>query len=209
MKNFNSAEELIPDLINIPTSSTPEPDAVSYFTLEKQRKIYIDFEINENLTCIHRLIMRWNIQDAGLPPEERRPIWIYIMSYGGSVDYCYMLIDAIKASTTPVYTVNIGMASSAGGLIFIAGHKRFMTKSAHVLIHEGSAEMSGDAQKIMDATDSYKKTLKKMKDFILENTDITSKELNKKRSNDWELDSDYCLSHRVCDQVVSSLDEII
>ena len=201
-------DEFLPSIM-IPDQNSPDPDCVSYYVLEKERMFYLDFDIDESLTALHRMILRWNLEDTGKPVEERKPIKLFVMSYGGSIDYCYSLIDWIKASNTPVWTIDIGVAASAGGLIFISGHKRFMTKTARVLIHEGSAEMAGDAQKIMDATDSYKKALKKMKEFIAENTGITMKELMKKRSNDWELDATYCLEHNVCDAVIDSIEDII
>lgn len=158
--------------------------------------------------ALHRMILRWNIEDAGKKPEERAPIWIYIMSPGGEVDIMWALVDAIKLSATPVYTVNVGTASSAAALIFIAGHQRFMTPNAKVMIHEGSAHFGGDAVKVMDFSESYKKELKKMKEFIAANTGILPKQLNAKRASDWELDSAFCLENKVCDRVIESLEEV-
>ena len=147
--------------------------------------------------------------DRDIPVEERKPIRIYIFSYGGESDYMWMIVDAIKASKTPVYTINTGIAASAASMIFVAGHKRFMFPSAEVIIHQGSAEFAGDAVKVIDATDSYKKLLEKMKQFYLENTQIPKAHLNKKRNNDWHLDAKYCLEHGVCHKIVETIDEVI
>lgn len=187
----------------------PIPDEINYYVLEKERKLYIDEDISNDLMAVHRLIMRWNIQDKGLEAEQRKPIWLYIMSYGGDVDIMSMLLSTIEASVTPVYTVNIGAAYSAAGLIFMAGKKRFMSKYAKVIIHEGSAQMSGDAIKVQDQADSYKKTLKWMKEYILAHTSIPKTTLMKRRANDWELDAEYCLENGVCDVIYTTLDEII
>lgn len=187
----------------------PDPDLVSYYMLEKDRRIYLDTDVDENLMAIHRLIVRWNIEDKGKPIEERKPIWLCIMSNGGSIDYMTMLLDAIESSTTPVYTVNVGSAHSAAALIFMAGKKRFMSKNAKVLVHEGSASMGGDAIKVQDQADSYKKTLKWMKDYILEHTRIPKAQLMKRRANDWELDAQFCLENGVCDVVIQSMEEIL
>ncbi len=207
MEDYN---ELIQGLLSsVPSDSVPMPDTLSYYILEKERKYYIDSDITENIITLQRMLLRWNMEDKGKPVEERKPIWVYIMSYGGEADYMWMLIDAIKMSKTPVYTVNIGVAASAAAIIFIAGHKRFMMPNAHVLIHEGSAQMSGDAVKVMDATDAYRKELKRMRDFILEHTEIPKTSMSKKRNNDWTLDSEYCLANKVCDVLVESFDDII
>lgn len=169
----------------------------------------MDYEIGSDVMALERLILRWNMEDKDIPPEERKPIWVYIQSPGGNLLYMSALLDAIELSVTPVYTVNMGYAASAAALIFMAGKKRFMLPRAKVLIHEGSAAFDGDAGKVLDATDSYKKQLKAMKEYVLEHTAIPKTQLMKKRSNDWELDAQYCLDYKVCDVVVSSLSEVL
>ena len=159
--------------------------------------------------AIVRMIMRWNMEDGGLPEEERKPIWLYIESGGGNAVYMWTLIDAILSSVTPVYTVNMGLAASAAALIFMAGKIRFMMPRAKVMIHEGSASIEGDAGKVLDFSDAYKKDLQASRDYILERTQIPKRQLSKKRSNDWELDAAYCLEYKVCDKIVSGLNEIL
>ena len=194
---------------NNQSGALPEPDEISYYVLEKERKIYLDFDVGSTIIFLHRLIMRWNMQDKGLKPEERKPIWLYIMSYGGDLAYMWALIDAMQASETPVYTVNIGVAGSAAALIFLAGKKRYMMKNSQLVVHEGYAEMSGDAVKVMDATDAYKNELKKMKDFIEQQTKIPHAKIIKKRNNDWYLDANFCLDNGACEVIIDSLSEVV
>lgn len=187
----------------------PDSDDVSRLDLEGQRKVWLDDDIGYNVIEIQRLIMRWNIADKDVAPEMRKPIWLYIMSYGGDLDYMWSLIDTIEMSRTPVYTVNVGVAASAASLIFLAGHKRFMLPKSNLIIHEGSAQLAGDAIKVMDQSESYKQQLKQMKDYILERTEIPRNQLMRKRSNDWFVDAKYCLENKACDAIVTTLDEII
>ncbi len=187
----------------------PNPDLVSYYTLEKDRKVYLEDEIDDTVMTLHRLILRWNLEDKGKPVTDRKPIMIYIFSPGGDVDYMWSLVDLIWMSETPVITVNIGMVASAAGIIFLAGHRRLMLKRSRMLIHEGSAHMAGDALKVMDASENYKNQIKQMKAFILERTKITPAALGKQRGHDWVLDSAYCLEHGVCDAVAETLDEVL
>lgn len=195
--------------LNMPTTIMPDPDEISYYKLEKERKYYLDDVVDSSLMGLHRMILRWNMEDAGKKPEDRKPIWIYVMSPGGEGDVMWALLDVIKASITPVYTVNVGIAASAASLIFIAGHKRFMMPNARVIIHEGSAQFGGDAVKVMDASESYKKELKRMKDYILEHSGIKPAQLNRKRNNDWELDAQFCIENNVCDKIIESIEEVI
>lgn len=187
----------------------PDPDNLSYYVLEKQRKIYLDGDVCQDTLKIQRMILRWNMEDAGKKPEDRKPIRVYIMSYGGDIDYMWSMVDTLMLSETPVYTYDMGVAASAASLIFVAGHKRYMMPNARVIIHEGSAQMAGDAIKVMDATESYRKDLKKMKDFILSRTRIPKAMLNKKRNNDWTLDAQYCVDNGVCDGIIQSLSDIL
>lgn len=195
--------------IELPDERLPDPDNLSYYILEKERKIYLDIGIGPEVMSIQRMIMRWNMEDKGKAVEDRKPIRIYVMSYGGDLDYMWTMVDTIKLSKTPIITIDLGVAASAASLIFIAGHHRIMLPNSKVIIHEGSAQMAGDAVKVMDATDSYRKELKRMKDFILKETHIPPATLNRRKNNDWTIDSAYCLENGVCDEVISSLDEIL
>ena len=195
--------------LELPDERLPNPDLISYYVLEKERKIYLETNVGPDNMMLQRLILRWNMEDRGKPVEDRKPIRLYVMSYGGDLDYMWTVVDTIKLSKTPVITINMGVAASAASLIFIAGHHRLMLPNAKVIIHEGSAQMAGDAVKVMDATDSYRKELKRMKDFILENTKIPPATLNRRKNNDWTIDAKYCLENSVCDEVVTSLDDIL
>ena len=187
----------------------PNSDVVSNWALEKERKYFFDVDVGFDLLAFIRLVLRWNMEDKGLTTDQRKPIWLYIMSYGGDIDYMWAALDIIKTSVTPIYTVNLGVSASAAALIFIAGHKRFMMPTAKLIIHEGSAQLAGDAVKVMDQSESYKKQLKQMKTFILENTEIPRSQLMKKRNNDWELDSAYCLEHKATDYIIQTIDDVI
>ncbi len=184
-------------------------DSESLDELRDDRKIYLDDEIDANVLAIQRLLLRWNIEDAGRSPEDRKPIVIYICSYGGDRDYMWSLIDAIRASETPVQTVNVGIAYSAAGLIFMAGHRRSMFKNARVLIHDGFAMMAGDGRKVLDASDNYRVMHRKMLEFITERTGLTMNDLEEKSGHDWIMDAEYCLKHKVCDTVIDKLSEVI
>ena len=77
-----------------------------------KREIYIgvvDSDIAENMECLVRF---WNMLDdeENIPVEEREPIKVFINSPGGSLISCFTIIDTIRLSKTPVWTINIGAA---------------------------------------------------------------------------------------------------
>ena len=105
----------------------------------QQRKFFLTDGIEQaTVDDVVRHIMQINKEDKGIPYEKRTPIIIYVASNGGEVDSGFELIDVIISSKTPVYTINMGYQYSMGFLIGLAGHKRFATKNAKFLMHDGS-----------------------------------------------------------------------
>lgn len=202
--------EEIESSINSPeTLAVPNPGMVSLWRNLSDRRIWIDLCVDETVLEYVRFILRWNTEDAGIPPQDRKPIWIYLFNYGGSADFMWMLTDVISISETPVYTVNMGQCCSASALVFMSGHKRYMLPMSSVLIHEGSSEISGDAVKVLDQAKSYESMVKRMHRYIIDHTKIPSATLTKKKNNDWELNAETCLKYGVCDRIIDSISEIL
>ena len=86
-------------------SNAALPDCLFYFKDLKQRKFFLPTEIEaETVGDILRHIMQINREDMGTPPEERKPILIYISCRGGSPDDGLSVIDA---STLMPATVHV------------------------------------------------------------------------------------------------------
>ena len=65
---------------------------------DEQRKIFINTEIDEwIIDTVVYAILRYNQIDKGKPVEERKPIYIYINSPGGSVIDGLSLVSIIKS----------------------------------------------------------------------------------------------------------------
>lgn len=187
------------------TMQLPEPYLYQYYRFAEDRKFFLESEVDDSTMELVHAIMLCNKEDSGIPIENRKPIYIYIMSNGGYLDYAWTLIDVILASETPVITVNLGLCASAAALIFMAGHRRLMFPRGTVMIHEGSASFSGDSTKVLDASENYKAILKKMHAYITSRTSISAATLTRKKANDWELDATECLAKGVCTEVVKSI----
>lgn len=202
--------ESIEDSMSTPDNmSIPDPGILTFYHNLSKRKLWLDLAVGDTILEFSRDIMRWNEEDAGKNADERDPIWIYLFNYGGSADFMWMFTDVISASTTPIYTVNMGKCCSAAALIYMTGHKRFMLPSATVLIHEGSGAIEGDAVKVIDQAESYKAMVKKMHNYILSHSRIPASTLTRKKNNDWELSAADCLKYGVCDAIVENLNEIL
>lgn len=90
------------------------------------------------------------VNNDNVNKPEPKPQKIYINSIGGEIFAAIPLIDAIKNCTIPVHTYIEGIAASAASLIYMAGHKRFITKNSFMLIHELRTGVQGKYSEIMD-----------------------------------------------------------
>lgn len=217
MRKFNASEEVVnqiaegvaENLWDPWTTKLAEPDAIATHKFLKDRIIWIPDVVDDNMAAVQRQIMIWNMEDFGLAEEERKPIKLLMMNYGGDAERCGSVVDTILLSKTPVWTINIGMAASAGSYIFLAGKRRFMFDRAVVMIHEGSAQMSGDAGKLADAQVAYKKMLKDWQDYVQSRTKITGAQLKKHKNDDWYIYVDECIDLNIATDKVTSLDDIL
>ena len=183
----------------------PTPDEVTYWEGRKNRMFYIDYEIGDDYSLIElsKIILQLNMKEMEIPEEELKPIVIFIHSYGGDLDQANYLADLIVASRIPIYTVAMGSAMSAGFIIFLAGHKRFVFNHSQLLVHEGSAAFQGTASEIEQAQKNYRKQLDEMKSYVLERTNIDEKTFNKNRSKDWYLTKDEVIKYNIATPITS------
>lgn len=195
--------------------SLADPQLMNFYMAYKNRYLYIDKEIDDTLFEEMRMIMNWNKQDndKGLKPEERQPIKMYIHSYGGNLDSCLAMIAIMNASITPIWTINLNCAMSAGGLLLINGNKghRYAMKNSAVLIHSGSSSGGGTAsfEQTVAQTENYKKLIQMVRENIIENTNISKQQLSRKSKNEWFIYTKEALELGIIDKVVDDLNEIL
>lgn len=186
----------------------PAPELVQFYKDYDNRNIFIS-DIDEDLFATTKLIYDYNASDKGKPIEERKPITIQIMSYGGDLYQAYALISAILASTTPVITINCGVAMSAGLLILLAGHKRYAMKYSIAMIHSGSGGAQGTYEQMEEQQKNYKKLIDLMRNYIMERTTIDLKLFNKNKTKDWYITDTEQVELGIVSKIVENLDEIL
>ena len=141
---------IVPIIEEAANLKLPDPDLVDYYLDRSNRKIWVYGEITEEIVELNKLIMQYNMEDASIPVDERKTIFVYIYSGGGDSTAANSFIATIESSMTPVVTVNMGAAYSAAGLILLAGHKRYTMKRAEVMIHQGYAQVVGTVAEVAE-----------------------------------------------------------
>lgn len=113
----------------------------------------------------------------------RKPIKIYVNSFGGSIYDMWSLIDIITNSKTPIHTYCTGYAMSAACKIFLAGHKRFISKHATLLYHQMGCMSNGTYQDVVENMEQMTYLQNMIEEFVSSKTKMTKDELKRIREN--------------------------
>ena len=174
-----------------------------------ERKLYLKDLIDEKsvmplIEAIHRI----NDDDAEKEKEyngwEREPIKLYIYTYGGVCYAGFALIDAIRASKTPVYTIVLGTAMSMGIFVFNAGHKRLIGEHATLMYHDVSIStgMNGEMTEGLKIELDEALRLQKMgSDFLMEYSLVEESMLKDyiNRKADWYISAEEAIRLKIAD----------
>lgn len=175
---------------------------------EESKGLYLDISMTSWLA---ECIIDINREDAKneTPPEERKPIRLYINSPGGDLKEGFALVSAIELSKTPVWTFNVGEWCSMAFLIGITGHKRFSMPNMTFLMHEGMSFAGGAASKMQDRADFDKRFEETVvKKHVLLHSNMTAKEYDdKKRVELYMLPGD-AMEYGFIDEIVTDIDTI-
>lgn len=176
----------------------------------QEKKILINGKIDDSL--IEKAVMQIysfnEIDDANqLALAEgtyaRTPIKVFINSEGGSFNECFSLISAIATSRTPVYTIALGKAFSAGFLILLSGHARLAQPYSQLMYHQGAAGIVGEFNKVIEYAEHYKVCQKIVEDYVIARTKIKQKKLTEifNQKNDWYVSTDEALKLGIIDGI--------
>ena len=169
----------------------------------RNRKLFLTDEISQiSVGDTVKNILQYNCDDKGMAAEERVPILLYVSSVGGSVDAGFELIDVIENSKTPVYTINLGYQYSMGLLIGLAGHKRFATKNAKYLMHDGSNFVYNSGAKAQDQMRFQGKVENRIKEYILSRSKLTQEEYDANLRVEWYMFADEAKERGFVDSII-------
>lgn len=188
-------------------------DELFYLRNLQNRKLYLTEDIDDCvIDSVVRHILQYNADDKGKPVEDRKPILLYCSSNGGEIDPGFELVDVILQSNTPVYTINLGYQYSMGFLIGLAGHKRYASKTAKFLMHDGTNFVINSGAKAQDQMEFNKRIEQRIKEYVLAQTKITSEMYDAQMRKEWYMFADEAKNLGVTDYIIGedcNLDEIL
>ena len=180
----------------------------------KERRLFINDEIDSGIIdSIVYHILRYNKEDKGLAIKDRKPIYLFLNSNGGSVVDGYGVIDVMMTSKTPIYTINQASCFSMGFLIFLAGQKRYAMPRSEFLMHDGSTFSWDSMAKAKDRMEFEAVQLEQVtKQYILSRTKIDEKLYDEKYRVEWYMLPEEAKRLGICTDIIGidcDIDDIV
>lgn len=172
--------------------------------------IYFRGQINNtNINILDGLIRKANTDFKELKAKnpktkmKSKPLYLFIMSFGGSLFAGFRGVDIIKNSKIPIYTVIEGYAMSAGTLLSMAGKKKYAYENSFILIHQLFGVAMGTYEKLEDEHKNHTLMMNKIRRFYIKHSKgkLNEEELKEMLKHDLLLETDKCLEYGIIDKI--------
>lgn len=171
------------------------------FCSYENREFYLDAITPAVADKLDKFIRFWNAYDEENEGTivTREPIKIFIDSFGGSLTAALTIVDIIKTSRTPVYTINIGTTYKEAFFVYLAGYKKFAYPRSSFCYEKPQSQ-----QEIVETQSNYqnfyeKQTLE-LKDLLLDGSKVTEAEYEKRQT--WWLSAEKAYELHLCNEVL-------
>ncbi len=171
-----------------------------YSRLLKERIIFLTgaiFDQVASLVCAQLLFL-----ESENPSKD---IAFYINSPGGVVSAALGMYDTMQYIRSPVSTVCLGMAASAGSLLLTAGAKgkRFALPNARIMVHQPSGGAQGQATDIEIQAREILELRKRLNEIYVQHTGRDLAEIERKMERDSYMSAEEARDFGLIDEVVA------
>lgn len=163
-----------------------------------------------NCHSLTKEIININKHDDKMEQEkvkyERKPIELYVDSFGGDAYSGWGLYTAIRMSKTPIHTICISKAMSMGFLLLLCGHKRFASKDAHIMYHDVASCTWGKREEIKESLAEMEILMEMYDGVVLERTNLLKDKLDdvKLKKQNWFMRGEEAKKHGIVDEIISA-----
>lgn len=131
------------------------------------------------------------------------PIYLWINSAGGYICDGFALVDTIRMSPVPIYTIIRGYACSMAGIVSVSGHKRFITENSYFMAHDVSGGGYDYAAKQKFHVKHMEKLETQIFDHLTKNSILSKTDLEIAKHGELWLNSHQCLEKQVVDGIIT------
>ena len=196
-----SSMNLVPMVVE--QSSRGERAFDIFSRLLRERIIFLNGAVDDGmsaLVCAQLLFL-----ESENPKKE---ISMYINSPGGVVTSALAIYDTMQYVKSPISTVCMGMAASAGSLILTAGAAghRIALPNARIMVHQPSGGFRGQASDIERHAEDIIKTKRRLNEIYVEHTGRTYEEVERTLDRDHFMSAEEAKAWGIVDHVYESRD---
>jgi len=175
---------------------SPQANRIYFYTdVSRESILSLNRQIDETTKQMKIVQLTYDLES---PP----PIELHICSDGGDVFAGMAAVDKIVKNSVPIHTYCEGIVASAATFLSVSGHKRFITKSSCMLIHQVSSGLWGNYKQFKEEMENLSLIMQLIKNVYVGKTKFTEEELDDILSHDLCWGSARCLEYNLVDEVI-------
>lgn len=135
--------------------------------------------------------------------HNHKVLSLVINSPGGEMSHAYSIIDTMRGSSIPIYTIGMGEICSAGLMIFMSGVNRTITPNTSIMTHQYNWGSSGKHHELIAATKEFNHSHRRMIEHYKECTKLDEETIIKDllTSTDVWLSAEEAKKYNLCDEI--------
>lgn len=198
---------LLQDVVEAKPSSSGEVEKLTVEQFDNHVYFYADVDSDRCLAMLRNVrevdSRLRNERITRQVPDDmpHTPIWLHVHSSGGDIFAGLAAADQLAAIRTPVYSVVEGKCASAATLLSLACHRRFVTPSSFMLIHQLSSMMWGTHEEFKDEMEIQEMLMAKLVEFYTARTKMKAAQVRKLLKRDSWFGAEKCLELGLADEV--------
>jgi len=175
-----------------------------YSRLLRERIVFASGEVNDemaSLICAQLLFLE--------AENPKKPIDLYINSYGGVVTSGLAMYDTMQFIKAPVRTLCIGTARSMGSFLLMAGEpgERAALANASLHVHQPLGGFQGQASDILIHAEDILKTKRRITSLYARHCGRTYEEVERTLDRDHFMDAQQARDWGLIDRVLTTRGE--
>ncbi len=195
---MSEALQLVPMVVE--QSSRGERSFDIYSRLLRERIVFLNGEVNDSvsaLVCAQLLFLE--------AENPKKPIYLYINSYGGVVTSGFAMYDTMQFIKAPVHTLCMGTARSMGSFLLMAGApgERAALPNASLHVHQPLGGFQGQASDVLIHAEDMRQTKHRIISLYAKHCGHTYEEVERTLDRDHFMSAEQALEWGLIDRVLS------
>jgi len=191
--------QLVPMVVE--QSSRGERSFDIYSRLLRERIVFMNGEVNDAMACL--VCAQLLFLEAESP---KKPIDLYINSYGGVVTSGLAMYDTMQFIKSPVRTLCIGTARSMGSFLLMAGEpgERAALPNASLHVHQPLGGFQGQASDILIHAEEIRQTKHRITRLYAKHCGRTYEEVERTLDRDHFMSAEQARDWGLIDRILST-----